>query len=135
MSDALLPLAAGSPIGDLIGGKLHGRSLTFDTSGTDAMGLVAATPAPLTLLGRLKALFDVFSRTTSATDVVAVVPSDTVALAIAPKALKVTVAGNLAVKGPIGVSPPFPVAVGELLPLQPLYVMATNTTATVVALV
>lgn len=135
MTDATAPVASGTPIGDLIGGKLHGRDQLFDTTGTDAMGLVAATPAPLTVLGRLKALFDVFSRTTSATDFVAIVPSDTVALTIAPKALRVTVAGNLALKGTSGVPITIPVAANELLPVQPTYIMATNTTATVVGLV
>lgn len=135
MSDALIPLAAGSPIGDIIGGKLHGRDQLFDTTGTDAMGLVAAAPAPQTLLGRLKALFDVFSSTTSATDVVPVTPSDTVPLAHQPKGLLVTAAGNLSTKGSLGVCPPYPVVAGAFLPLSATHVMATGTTATVVAFV
>ncbi|WP_217430234.1 spike base protein, RCAP_Rcc01079 family [Sphingomonas bacterium] len=135
MTDATTPVPANTPIGDLIGGKLHGRDQLFDTTGTDAMGLVADAPAPRTLLGRLKALLDVFSRTTSATDVLAVVPSDTVPLAVAPKALLVTVAGNLALKGASGVAITIPVTAGQLLPVQPVYVLAAGTTATVVALV
>ena len=134
MTDATTPLAAGSPIGDLIGGKLHGRDQLFDTTGADAMGLVAAAPAPLTLLGRLKALLDVFSRTLSAADVIAVAPSDGVALAVTPKALLVTAAGNLAIKGASGVAITFPVVANQLLPIAPTYVLAA-TTATVVALV
>ena len=58
MAGQTTPVANGTDIGDLIGGKLYGRNLINDTAGADAMGLVHATPAPLTLLGRLKAITD-----------------------------------------------------------------------------
>lgn len=64
----------------------------------------------------------------------AVTPSDTVRLAKVPSALYCTVAGNVVVKGDDLVSATFPVVVGQILPVRPFFVMATSTTATVIAL-
>lgn len=55
------PLSAGTDVGETIGGKLHGRTMVFDTAGADGLGLVTTTPAPTTLLGRLKAIADLLA--------------------------------------------------------------------------
>ena len=73
--------------------------------------------------------------TASADDLFAITPSDSTPLATIPKALLVTAAGNVAVRG-TGASPvTIPVTVGQVLPIRARYVYATNTTATVVGLV
>lgn len=70
-----------------------------------------------------------------ADDLFAITPSDSVALATIPKALLVTAAGNVAVRG-TGSSPvTLAVTAGQILPIRARYVYATNTTATVVGLV
>lgn len=64
----------------------------------------------------------------------AVTPSDTARLAKVPAALYCTVTGNVVIKGDDGVSATFPMVQGQILPVRPFFVMATNTTATVIAL-
>lgn len=56
MVDVTTPVPDGTVIGVVIGGKMHGYNLLNDTAGADAMGLVTATPAANTMLGRLKAI-------------------------------------------------------------------------------
>ena len=70
-----------------------------------------------------------------ADDLFAITPSDTVALATVPKALLVTVAGNVAVRGTGAAPVTLAVTAGQILPIRARYVYATNTTATVVGLV
>lgn len=64
----------------------------------------------------------------------AVTPSDTARLAKIPAALYCSTSGNVVVKGDDGVSATFAVLAGQILPVRPFFVMATNTTATVIAL-
>ena len=52
------PLPAGTDVGDAPGGKFISRTGLFDTAGADALGLVAASPAAFSFLGRLKAIAD-----------------------------------------------------------------------------
>ena len=62
----------------------------------------------------------------------AITPSDAADLAILPRALKVTVAGNVAVRDAGNVDIIYPVVAGEILPIRAVRVLATGTTATVV---
>jgi len=68
----------------------------------------------------------------SATDVFAITPSDSVALSKVVKALYVGGAGNVAVKtGGSSTAVTFSgVPAGAILPVRAAFVMATNTTAT-----
>ena len=60
----------------------------------------------------------------------AIAPSDTVNLATTPDALYVGGAGNVVLRGSDGVNATFAVAAGQILPLSPTRVLATDTTAT-----
>ena len=145
MVELTTPAPDGTPIGEMIDGKFYGRNLLADTNGADAMGLVAAAPAANTLLGRLKAIVDgvaaaattivnAVTVTASADTIFTITPSDTVPLSTIPKALRVTAAGNLAIRG-TGSSPvTIPVVANETLPIRARYIYATGTTATVVGL-
>ena len=65
-----------------------------------------------------------------ATDWFAITPDDNNDLAVRPRAIRVGIAGTITVVGDSrgsGVS--FTVAAGEILPLRPLRVMATGTSA------
>jgi hypothetical protein len=67
---------------------------------------------------------------------VLVVPSDTVDLTIPANSLLITVAGNVAIF-PVenaAATAPFPVVVGQVIPVRCKRVLATGTTATVYAL-
>lgn len=64
----------------------------------------------------------------------AVVPSDTVDFAELPKALFISVAGNIVLVGSDGVAETFPVTAGQYLNVRPKRVNALNTTATAIAL-
>lgn len=75
-----------------------------------------------------------FALTSPADNIFAITPSDSTALTVVPKALFVTVAGNLAVRGTGATPVTIPVAVGQVIPIRARYVYATNTTATVVGL-
>ena len=142
---SVTPLATGTNVSETIGGKDYGRSTLHDSTSADAMGLVAAAPDPLTLLGRLKAIVDgvaaigtaivnAIAGTASADNLFSITPSDTVALTTIPKALLVTVTGNVAVRGTGSTPVTFPVTAGQVLPVRARYIYATNTTATVVGL-
>jgi len=61
-----------------------------------------------------------------------ITPSDNTDLATRPRALKVTVGGNVVVRDEGGVDITYPVVAGEILPLRAVRVLATGTTATVV---
>lgn len=128
------PLGTGTNVSETIGQKEYGRSLLFDATGADAMGLVDANPAPLSFFGRLKAIYDAVLRTGPATRIFAIVPSDTQMVIPAPRALRVTVPGNLAVRGTDTSPVTIPVIANELIPFSPAYVLQTGTTATVVGL-
>lgn len=65
---AVTPLAAGTDVSETISGKEHSRVTLKDTAGTDAMGLVAASPAVNTLLGRMKAIADLLTLTNQYVD-------------------------------------------------------------------
>lgn len=62
----------------------------------------------------------------------AITPSDSVDLAIRPRALKVLAQGNVVVRDDGGVDITYPVVAGEILPIRAVRVLATGTTATVV---
>lgn len=64
----------------------------------------------------------------------AITPSDTAKISPVPRSLYVTVSGNLVMKGADDVSGTFPVTVGQTLACSPNKIMATGTTATVIAL-
>lgn len=98
-------------------------------SGTQPLPTGAATSA------KQDTAITALQNSAPADDLFAITPSDTVALATVPKALLVTVAGNVAVRG-TGSSPvTLAVTAGQILPIRARYVYATNTTATVVGLV
>lgn len=61
-----------------------------------------------------------------------ITPSDTVDMAIQPRALFVTVAGNLALQDKFGTNVTYAVTVGIIIPFRATRVLATGTTATVV---
>lgn len=65
---AVTPLPAATDVSETIGGKEYNRALLKDGAGTDAMGLVAASPAANTLLGRLKAIADLITATNGYVD-------------------------------------------------------------------
>lgn len=58
MADVTTPVPDATALGLLVAGRLLGFNLLNDTAGADAMGLVTASPAAFTLLGRLKAISD-----------------------------------------------------------------------------
>ncbi len=62
-----------------------------------------------------------------------VVPSDTSDLNPRPRALKCIAAGNVAVRDIAGTDITYPVEVGEVLEFRAIRVLATGTTAVVVA--
>ena len=62
---------------------------------------------------------------------VALTPSDSVDIATKPRALYIGVGGNIAVTDELGVTTTFlNVPAGAFLPIRPVRLMATNTTAT-----
>lgn len=130
---AQTPLAAGTDVSDTIGGKEYSRATLKDTTGADAMGLVAATPAANTLLGRLKALVDAIFGQAPADDIFAIAPNDGADLPTTPRSLLILTDGNLQVKG-TGAAVTIPVKAGMILPLKAKRIYATNTTATVAGL-
>ncbi|WP_239024916.1 spike base protein, RCAP_Rcc01079 family [Sphingomonas corticis] len=58
MPDLITPVPDATPIGELIGGKLHGYVILRDANGADILGLLTATPAANTIGARLKAIAD-----------------------------------------------------------------------------
>ena len=132
------PLSAGTNVSETIGGKEYGRSLLADTAGTDAMGVVGASPAANTLLGRLKAVVDaVLSLVglTAPADTIFTIAPGTGVLSTIPKALFVTADGTLAVGDASNSSVSLgSVKAGQLIPIRARYVYATGTTATVIGL-
>jgi hypothetical protein len=62
----------------------------------------------------------------------AITPSNDADLAIRPRALYCTVAGNAVVRDAAGVDVTYPLVVGQILPFRGVRILATNTTATVV---
>lgn len=135
MTDITTPVPSGTDIGEVLAGYLTGRSRLVDATGADAIGLVAASPAPYSFLGRIKTATDALGLQTSADDLFAITPSDSVALTTIPKALLCTVAGNVAVRGTGSTPVTIPVTIGQILPIRARYVYATGTTATVIGLV
>ena len=69
---------------------------------------------------------------TSARNLFAITPSDSVALAVIPKALYVGVTGNVAIQAANDTAPVTLVGVpaGSILPIRAAYVLANGTTAT-----
>lgn len=63
----------------------------------------------------------------------AVTPSDTIVLDPIPRALRVTVAGTLAIADADGTAITYAVLAGDIVPFRATKVLATGTTATVVA--
>ena len=63
----------------------------------------------------------------------AITPSDSTVLNPIPRALKVTVAGNLAIADADGTAVTYPVFAGDVIPFRATKVLSTGTTATVVA--
>lgn len=63
----------------------------------------------------------------------AITPSDSTVLNPIPRALRVTVAGNLVLEDADGTAITYPVSAGDIIPFRATKVRATNTTATVVA--
>lgn len=63
----------------------------------------------------------------------AITPNDATVLDPIPRALKVTVAGNLAIADADGTAITYAVAVGDIIPFRATKVLSTGTTATVVA--
>ena len=133
MVDLTTPVPDATPIGEMIGGKLHGLSLLRDTAGADAMGLVDPAPAANTLFGRLKAIVDAILRTAPATRIFTITASDTVAVAPTPRALRVLTDGNLVLRGTDALAVTIAVKAGETIPFSPTYVNAAST-ATVAGL-
>jgi hypothetical protein len=104
------------------------------TEATIAAVLAKLIAAPATAANQATAN-TALQNSAPADDLFTITPSDTVALGTIPKALLVTVAGNVAVRG-TGASPvTLAVTAGQILPIRARYVYATNTTATVVGLV
>lgn len=62
----------------------------------------------------------------------AITPSDDDDLAIRPRGLYCTVAGNAVIRDELGVDITYPLTVGQILPFRGVRILATNTTATVV---
>lgn len=80
-----------------------------------------------------KPTFTIENNASPATRHFAITPSDATVLDPIPRAFKVTVAGNLALADADGTAITYPVLAGEIIPFRATKVMATNTTATVVA--
>lgn len=132
------PYAAGTNVSETIGGKEYGRSLLADTTGTDAMGAVGTNPAANTLLGRLKAIVDavlsLVGLTSSADNFFDITPGAG-ALATIPKALYVTGAGNLVVKGADGVQVTIAVDAKSIVPIRPRYILGATSATGIVGLI
>lgn len=62
----------------------------------------------------------------------AITPNDGADLPVRPRALFVTVAGNVVIRDEEGVDVTYPVSVGDVLTFRAVRVLATGTTATVV---
>lgn len=60
----------------------------------------------------------------------AIVPNDGADLADLPKALRFNVGGTVVLRGQDGIDVSFTVSDGETLPVRPIRVLATGTTAT-----
>lgn len=119
----------------LVGGTLTvGLPSGAATQATLASLLAKTIAAPATE-AKQDAAITALQNSAPADDLFNITPSDTVPLGTIPKALLVTVAGNVAVRG-TGASPvTLAVTAGQILPIRARYVYATNTTATVVGLV
>jgi hypothetical protein len=63
----------------------------------------------------------------------AITPNDATVLDPIPRALKVTVAGNLAIADADGTAITYTVTAGDIIPFRATKVLLTGTTATVVA--
>lgn len=63
----------------------------------------------------------------------AITPSDSTVLSPTPRALRVTVSGNLALADADGTAITYPVLAGDIIPFRATKVLSTGTTATVVA--
>jgi len=70
------------------------------------------------------------SKTFPATSWAAITPSDTAGLQKLPASVFVGVGGTVTVKGSDGTSALFTAVSGQILPIQPTFVMATGTAAT-----
>lgn len=62
----------------------------------------------------------------------AIAPSNITDLAVRPRALYCTVAGNVVIRDQAGTDITYPVTVGQILPFRANRILATGTTATVV---
>lgn len=69
-------------------------------------------------------------KTSTATSWAAVTPSDTAKIEPTPQAIRANVAGDIVAVGSDGVSVTFTVTDGGELPIQPVQILATGTTAT-----
>ena len=68
--------------------------------------------------------------TSPATRHFSITPSDTLDLAIRPRALRFNTTGTVVVQDALGTQITYNVAAGEVLPIRPARVMETGTTAT-----
>ncbi|PWB94665.1 spike base protein, RCAP_Rcc01079 family [Methylosinus sporium] len=62
----------------------------------------------------------------------AISPSDSADLAIKPRAIYCTVAGDAVIRDEAGTDITYPLTAGQILPFRGVRILATNTTATVV---
>lgn len=62
----------------------------------------------------------------------AITPSDTTDLAIRPRAIICTVAGNAVIRDEGGVDITYPLTVGQILPFRGVRILSAGTTATLV---
>ena len=76
---------------------------------------------------------DYVNLTSPAVSHYAVVPSDTTALPVRPRALYVNVAGSVVLQDSAGENVSYEVGAGAVLSIRPARVMATGTTAQLIA--
>lgn len=134
ISAASLPLPSGAATGAKQDAIVAALGTPLQAGGNVAV-TASALPAGAATAAKQDTAITALQNSAPADDLFAITPSDTVALATTPKALLVTVAGNVAVRG-TGSSPvTLAVTAGQILPIRARFVYATNTTATVVGLV
>lgn len=130
MVDLTTPAPDGTIIGDMIDGKFHGRNLIKDSAGADAMGLVEATPAANTLLGRLKAIVDAILTIAPARNAFVIVKSDTNAISPLPRAVRVDVAGAVTYRAAdSNADVTITALAGEVIQARVQYIRSTGTAA------
>lgn len=64
---------------------------------------------------------------------IAITPSDTADLSVKPRVLYCNVSGNVVIRDSFGVDLTYALVAGQILPISPVRILATGTTATVYA--